>query len=522
LTGHETDAGREPRRLVLQAGLDRAKSAAERNRLGQFATPGPLAEAVAAETLALLPPSLPVRFLDPGFGTGAFLAALRAVCGQRPIAAATGYEIDRHYGAPAQALWAGSGLDLRLEDFTAAEPPSGDHPRFTLLLCNPPYVRHHHIGTETKARLRARAAALGLEASGLTGLYGWFLLLADPWLAAGGVAAWLVPAEFLDVNYGTALKRYLCQRVTLLRLHRFAPESVQFGDALVSSAVVWLRQAPPPPGHTVEFSTGPDLARPEERRSVPLAALLPAAKWSRGFEAADRAAADGPRLGELFTIRRGLATGGNRFFILDPARVAELGLPPELVRPLLPGPRRLEGDEILADADGLPRLARPQFLLDCRLEESVLRRRHPALWAYLERGRASVGAGYLCRHRNPWYAQEQRPPTPFLCTYMGRRAQDGSGTPFRFLLNHSRATATNVYLLLYPRPGLQSALERQPGLSHALWQGLRALTAEALTGGGRVYGGGLHKLEPRELAAMPAGPLAALLEPMVKNRFDPG
>jgi hypothetical protein len=45
----------------------------------------------------------------------------------------------------------------------------------------------------------------------------------------------------MDVNYGKAVKHYLLSRVTLLHIHRFDPNGVQFADALVSSAVVWFR-----------------------------------------------------------------------------------------------------------------------------------------------------------------------------------------------------------------------------------------------------------------------------------------
>ncbi len=59
-----------------------------------------------------------------------------------------------------------------------------------------------------------------------------------------GLAVWLIPSEFMDVNYGAALRRYLSERVTLLQIHRFCPTDVQFTDALVSSAVVIFRKSP--------------------------------------------------------------------------------------------------------------------------------------------------------------------------------------------------------------------------------------------------------------------------------------
>ena len=81
-----------------------------------------------------------------------------------------------------------------------------------------------------------------VKINGLAGLYVYFLLLATAWMEDGGYAAWLIPSEFMDVNYGVALKRFLTDRVTLIRAHRFDPNDVQFGDALVSSVVVVFRK----------------------------------------------------------------------------------------------------------------------------------------------------------------------------------------------------------------------------------------------------------------------------------------
>src|ERR1041385_1680438 len=47
------------------------------------------------------------------------------------------------------------------------------------------------------------------------------------WLQENGIGALLLPSEFMDVNYGEALRRYLCQDVELLRIHRFDPNDVR-------------------------------------------------------------------------------------------------------------------------------------------------------------------------------------------------------------------------------------------------------------------------------------------------------
>jgi hypothetical protein len=104
------------------------------------------------------------------------------------------------------------------------------------------------------------------------------LLLAHRWLAPGAASVWIVPAEFLDVNYGQALKHYLAARVTLHRVHRFDPEDVQFANALVSSVVLAFVNAPAPPGHRVELNSGGRLLEPSVIHEVALADLDPAAK----------------------------------------------------------------------------------------------------------------------------------------------------------------------------------------------------------------------------------------------------
>jgi adenine-specific DNA-methyltransferase len=500
----------EQRRCTLQAELDGHKSQAERNKLGQFATPTQLALDVLAYGLSLLPQATPVRFLDPAIGSGSFYSALLSTSTDRVIQSAMGFEIDPHYGEPAKALWKETPLKITLADFTRQAPPADDKHRANLLICNPPYVRHHHINREDKTRLKAAAQETAhLALSGLSGLYCYFMALAHGWMSEGSVAGWLIPSEFMDVNYGRALKAYLLREVTLLHIHRFDPNDVQFDDALVSSAVVWFKKEKPPLTHWVQFSYGGTMQAPAISKNVSILDLERVDKWTR-FPGQDAEAVhDGFRLSDLFAIKRGLATGDNGFFILDEDKVRSLNLPLKFLRPVLPSIRYIKGNEINADAAGVPLLEKRLFLIDCDLPEDELARNEPALWSYLQTGLEHVAQGYLCRSRRLWYTQERRPAAPIVCTYFGRSDHDGQ--PFRFLLNNSRATATNGYLMLYPKPLLAERLARDPAAMRRLWLALNAIGRETLLGNGRVYGGGLHKLEPKELANVPADALAALV-----------
>ncbi len=509
----------ESRRLAIQAERDAAKTPAERNRMGQFATPPSLAEQVVSSALALLSPDDPVRFLDPGIGTGAFYSALLRVVGQDRIQRAAGFELDPHYAVPARELWEALGLYLVQDDFTRQPAPAEEHERFNLVVANPPYVRHHHLPQDDKIRLqKAASLACGSKIGGLAGLYCYFLGLSHPWMCQGAIAAWLIPSEFMDVGYGKALKDYLLSRVTLLRIHRFPPADVQFGDALVSSAVVLLRNLPPPVDHQVRFTFAGTLESPALSMNVSANTLAEEPKWTRFPLAEARKARSGHVLGDYFSIKRGIATGDNRFFVLPRHEIEERGLPLACFKPILPSPRHIRDAEIAAGPDGVPLLDLQLFVLDCDLPEDEVARRFPALAAYLDEGKArGIHLGYLCRHRSPWYAQETRPPAPFVCTYMGR-GRAGTPLPFRFFLNRTNATAANVYLLLYPSPDVLPTLRADPLLARKVLEYLTAIAPQALKDEGRVYGGGLHKLEPKELANVPADDLAQLLSPTAREQ----
>ena len=504
---------REAGRLDLLNKLDAAKTPVERNRLGQFATPLKLASAIVAHAVSLLPPRSRICFLEPGFGTGPFYSALLNCVSPRRVQAARGFEIDPHYGEPSKQFWIDAGLCLTIGDFTRAEPPIEGN-QFNLVVCNPPYVRHHHLNQIQKKELHAAVARhIGFEMNGLSGLYTYFLVLSKSWMTAGGVGAWLVPSEFMDVNYGRKVKEFLLRHVTLHQIHRYDPLEIQFQDALVSSAVVFFTNASPPKNHRVKFSFGGTLDSPRISTEVSIDRLENIAKWTSLPQNVPPRRSRKPvgTLADFFRIKRGLATGCNRFFILTPSQIDEYCIPKEFLVPIIPSPKDLESDEVAADRHGAPQIKNQRFLLSCGRPEDEVRRNHPSLWKYLERGRANgVADRYLCRHRSPWYCQELRPASPLLCTYMERPTKR-SRVPFRFILNRSNATAANVYLMLYPKPALLAVLKNDTRLLTEVWQALSSITAEMLTGEGRIYGGGLHKMEPNELAKVSADVLRNVL-----------
>jgi hypothetical protein len=502
----------EERRLSKQERLDNLKSADERNEWGQFSTPPPLAVDILQLAQSLWSGEEKVRFLDPAIGTGSFYSALLKVFGAERIAAAHGIELDPLFAETATSLWRETGLSVANADFTTQCPPS--RARYNLLISNPPYVRHHHMTAEYKAELKRMVLErLGIRTSGLAGLYSLFLLLCDSWLEPGALSIWLIPSEFMDVNYGDAVRDYLTSKVELLRVHRFCPSDAQFSDALVSSAVVVFRKGAPKADAVVQMSFGGSLLAEKDSAAVPVRTLRDSKKWSGFPNRRSQLDTDhgGVRLGDLFTIKRGLATGSNNFFILEMEEAERAGIPKEFQRPILPSPRHVRMDIIERGLDGSPLISPRLALIDCSLPEHEIKLRHPSFWKYLESGKTTgIHETYLASKRRPWYSQEKRPPPPFVCTYMGR-TRNGK-KPFRVIWNKSNATAANVYLLLYPKPALAAALIETPALYSAVFDQLRSIEADTFIDEGRVYGGGLHKMEPKELERVPLQGLADLLK----------
>lgn len=499
----------EKKRAQLQFIKDKGKTLRERNILGQFSTPVQLATDILRHANNFLPKEVQINFLDPAIGTGVFYSALCQTFSSERIASAIGFEVDPFYGEAAQELWSLTNLNYIIDDFTKQDPKEN---KYNLIICNPPYVRHHHIKDKKKELQDIVLKNMEVKISGLAGLYCYFILLAHKWMEKDGVAGWLVPSEFMDVNYGNVIKKYLLENVTLLQIHRFEPSDVQFDDALVSTAIVWFRNSKPEKNHSVQFTYGGNIETPLHTKSVNTDVLKDEHKWTRFPLLECRDNNHGEILGDYFDIRRGIATGDNKFFILSKEEIKEKGLSLEYFRPILPSPRYLKNDRVLSDACNNPLLDKELFVLDCNIPMDIIEKKHPFLYSYLVEGiNKGVSERYLCKTRRVWYTQENRPPSRFYCTYIGRSGSLRENA-FRFIFNQSNAIVNNSYLILYPKGILLDILNKHPELNEKVFDVISGITDEAMMDEGRIYGGGMRKMEPMELAKVSVSEIAKILE----------
>ena len=497
---------KETQRLRQQTLYDDSRPSGDRNRRGQYSTPFALAAEIVEFVVSLTDPDVPLRVLEPAVGTGAFFSALLHSVPIERIHSAVSFERYSELAETAVRLWADSGLEVIHGDFTSLYEslPTYGH---NLVVTNPPYVRHHHLSRTTKERLRKEVvSSTGHTVSGLAGLYTYFLLLAHSAMAPDAVAAWLIPSEFCTVNYAEVIRRYLTERVSLVRIHNYSTSVQQFPGVMIDPSLVVFRNRPPDPRSTVNLTAGQSLLKPRSSLTVSSGELHDAGKWvvthgSTSLVTHGSQRASSSTIGDLFVVRRGILTGANDFFVMSYDEARQWEIPARFLTPVVPAPRHLRTEVIEPDHEGIPVIEPRRALIMCSLPEDELRVRYPTLWCYFQTGEAKgLRSRYLLSRRNPWYRQEARDPSLFLMPYMRRR-------PFSFIWNQTQAVATNVYLMMYPNAGLTNVLESREDAAMLLHSFLNDLNVEEVRAAGRKYAGGLYKMEPRELTRLPIPPL---------------
>jgi hypothetical protein len=460
---------------VLGTEFCTARSAKQRRQRGATYTPEAIVDAMTAWAHSECPKA--ARVVDPGAGSGRFLIAAAR---KFPRAELIAVDVDPLATLMLRANAAVHGfadrLNVHVGDYRRLVLPKIQGP--TLFLGNPPYVRHRGISTQWKAWFAATAKRFGFTASTLAGLHVHFFFKTRELAQPGDYGAFITAAEWLDVNYGSALRRMLTDGLGGTAIHIIDPEAQPFSDALTTGAITYFHVGSRP----TEIAIGSvrslgELAQLRCGRRIAAQEMVSASKWSPFVREQRKAPAGFIELGELFRVHRGQVTGGNEIWIdNDAARDV-----PKRYKPFtITGARELlsAGTELIS-TKGLHRVIDLPTDLDTLDTEERRAVQNFLSWA------RSRGAhqSYIARHRRAWWSVGLRVPAPILCTYMARR------TP-AFVLNVVKARHINIAHGLYPREALPDT---------AIAAVLTYLRRHMTPAGGRIYAGGLIKFEPKEL-----------------------
>ncbi|MEU2891518.1 Eco57I restriction-modification methylase domain-containing protein [Streptomyces albidoflavus] len=470
---------------LIQAGFDPLgdafcviRDAENRRPLGQTYTPAPI---VSSMVKWAAKKGSPTRVVDPGVGSGRYLVEAGR---EWPNAFLLGADVDPLAALMARANLAANNMSSRarveLVDYRKLElsPANG----MTAFIGNPPYVRHHQLGTEWKKWLTAQAAEFKLPASQLAGLHVHFFLATAKLARPGDIGAFITSAEWLDVNYGRLVRDLLLHRLGGESVHVIDPTASPFADAATTGAVSCFRV-----GSAVQSmrlrsvaSVG-ELGSLDGGREISRERLQEATRWGPLVRVSPKLEEGLVELGELCRVHRGQVTGANAVWVADPSGVK---LPSEVLYPSI-----TKAKELFAAGESLADLSALRVVIDLPsdLDELDLASRRQVERFLRIAKKQGADATYIAKARKAWWSVGLRAPAPILATYMARR-------PPAFVRNGAGARHINIAHGLYPRD------ELAPGTLDSL---ARYLRTSVTLGQGRTYAGGLTKFEPREMERLP-------------------
>jgi len=475
-------------RLSPEERFNRDTPLDQRKRLGQFFTPISIARAMTAWCCR----HRPLRMLDPAVGPGIFPACALELPAEHRPGEIDGYDVDVQVLAIARdRLTDHDSPCVRLHhaDFLARPPRD----RFDAIVCNPPYIRHHDAEVAPGV-YQELEREYGLRLSRMTNVYALFLLRLARLLSETGRAAIITPAEFLNADFGVAVKTALMKSGALRGFVIFDHASSVF-DGIMTTAAITLLDATRGSTRDVRFlhvDAESDLAGAldaidgqGESRAVVLIQPDPRAKWATGqaeFIAGVDARGLRP-LSDFATCSRGIATGANDFFTLTRTEANKWHLPDAVLRPCVTKAPQVPGSHWTDQRmNALIDAGKKAFILDASAHIG-----DPAVQRYVAHGESmGLHQRYLTRHRKPWFATERREPAGIWVATFGRGR-------IRFVWNQSTALHLTAFHGLYLRPAYQRFAIHLMAFLHS-----DAGAAEC-SRNQRVYGDGLLKFEPRDV-----------------------
>src|SRR5260221_983791 len=200
----------------------------ETKQMGQVATPEPVAAVMAKWVMSAKPHTV----LDPAAGLGGLLSACSQLDARVQL---VGVERDMDTLQRAK-MTAPRGAKLILADYLKS-----DAGLFDGIIANPPYVKAHRLDYSERD-WRYFEERLGTPLDRLTNLYALFLLKIWEDLAPSGRAAVILPAEFINANFGEEIKERLGCAILAAQPCGSWPEGRPFYEALPDDASVLHRK----------------------------------------------------------------------------------------------------------------------------------------------------------------------------------------------------------------------------------------------------------------------------------------
>jgi len=476
-----------------------------RKEKGQFMTPIQIANLMVDLSL-LNNKNTRESLLDPSVGLGIFpflYLKKRANLGLIEGLSIVAYDIDKIMLDVTKARLDrfeknnGINLSLRNEDFILSE----DSTTYDVIICNPPYIKSNAVKNREKylKHLRSR---YGFEIPTLNNLDSFFLLKSLKLLKPGGTLIFITPNSFLSSVSGTKVREYLLKEIDIEAfIHIDTPEFV-FEDGMSSALITYgKKKKNQPKVQNVKFikivkfngvaevidaiKTGTILL-PNTVQIYPQTELDPKEKWLSKFEEIHNPSVGKIEFVELrkyFRVKRGIATGANSYFTLSVDQVKKWHIPDKYLEPIIVKASYASSPIFTyEDYVALKKSGKRVFLLKIEDEEP-----DQEVSDYLNYGiKLGVDRKYLCRNRRKWFFVENRdPPVLFVKVFHREKPE--------FILNKAGVKNLTCFHGLYPKIQNETLYKALILYSFTTYGGKSIIEQT------RKYGGGLLKLEPRDV-----------------------
>lgn len=384
-------------------------------------------------------------------------------------------------------------------------------PLVDVVVCNPPYTRHQQLNHNYKEEIaKIIEEESGKEISRQSSIYVHFLMHAARFLKERGRMAFVTPSSFLDVNYGVALKRFLVDNFRIVAIILFSEGKLVFPKTLTTACITLLENeeskdrvvkflkvdSPLSSGELLEVTENPNLLKKNgwgTFNDVSQISLNPIEKWNQHFGTNTTRGKGLIALASVAKVKRGVATGANEFFTLSDDAVQKLRLEHSFLKPVLTKARdAVFYDFTHEDFEKLRKAGRKVWLISSDKPKDELE--GTQFLKYIEQGEVR---GFHLRHltssRRIWYSSERRETSPIIFTYMSRQRP-------RFIYNKAKILVLNNFHFVYPeKEAVKDATELKAFLAYLNSNRAYNLLRKV----GRMYGGGLLKVEPKELEKLP-------------------
>ena len=373
---------------------------------------------------------------------------------------------------------------------------------FDIVVANPPYVQQKNISPA--AYKTALAKAYPNATTKQSDLYCYFYSRGLQLLRDGGLHVFVCSNSWLDVQYGAKLQQYLLKYAHVLAIYESAVQR-QFATADINTIISVIRKTANVDAKSVtrfvsfrdEFEAA--LLSPDKRREITMsqAALMEAGhvgnefvgdKWGGKYLRApdiynhvlDKYADKLIRLGDVASVRRGVTTGANEFFIMSQKDAKHWGIETEHLQPVMTTPQ--ESRSIRVDPSDLP-----DRLFVCNHEKQDLMGTNAL--AYIKWGeQQGFDKGSTVAARKRWYDL-------------------GSPTKSQLLVNKMIDTTSHTFLAtdeICANNVLYTLTERKAP-THNLCLSLNSTLCQlAINVTGRVnFGGGMLELARYEASSLP-------------------